>query len=723
MKGRYIEDLINWYIDQPLAQNEAGINTLSREDAYVDLAVLSARKVDLEWSNSDRKALLEMKHIQSEGIAINDIWEPDDQLVIVRGVAGIGKSTLIKRYVLKWARDEILAGENNKNDKVNFLFFFECRELNTMKDLKTFQELLKSKYPEIYKLITMEDLQNIAGQIMIIIDGLDELEGIYIDNASEVQQRQELSNAKTELVRNMINPKSLAVLKGHKTIACGRQKACDIVKENLLVKNIKIKSVEVCGFSTAKALEYIDLFFKHDPEKCVKVKQLMKKQNIRVLSNVPVFLWIICLLYSQDSCEYGIVIDTVTELYVYALIAFLKNHIRGCSDIFDNKNLFELVATREFGNIVISLAKLSVETYMNNKMVFTDEDIHGSIDCPIHLEQTGFIVKYQTGKFTADTYQFRHLVFQEFLCALYLCLIKDVSKYQTNRELSSCTPTIMGIDSLLKENSNKMFISFYQNLTAIHNKTRSYNAFITSPFKIRKYKQFIEKHSFNGKKSKEIIQQFIKIRDDGSRYLRCDPHDSFFEELLRNFKEIGYYIEEDILDFVRNADFYVITNQYNQAKVVEFLDALKVHKIERLIFHPSYDVFHLIDDELLRIMFWGRVPSLSIDINLVYRNIDLKKPEFWINKGNVYFCGTYLVGPLPLALKECTSEFKLSIDSEYDQNANIAELVRDLAVHVLSCGGKKRLELVYGSLTYHIWQDLNVIFGKEQFFEQSIVYR
>ena len=92
LKSRYIEDLIDWYVDQPLAQNEAGINTLSRED--VDLAVLSGEKVDLEWSNSDRKALMDMKHIQSENISINHIWEPNDQLVVVRGIAGIGLSLI-----------------------------------------------------------------------------------------------------------------------------------------------------------------------------------------------------------------------------------------------------------------------------------------------------------------------------------------------------------------------------------------------------------------------------------------------------------------------------------------------------------------------------------------------------------------------------------------------------------------------------------------------------
>ena len=71
-------------------------------------------------------------------------------------------------------------------------------------------------------------------------------------------------------------------------------------------------------------------------------------------------------------------------------------------------------------------------------MVFTDNDINGTVKCPIHLEQTWPIVKYPAGRFAVDTYQFRHLAFQEFLSPLYLCLVKGVSKYNMNRELSSC---------------------------------------------------------------------------------------------------------------------------------------------------------------------------------------------------------------------------------------------------------------------------------------------
>ena len=112
--------MIEWVIDQPFNLNSSdGTNPMSREQGYVDLAVLTGKQADNEWKNSDREAIMEMKHLQIQSIDINDLWIKTDQFVVVRGVAGIGKSTLIQRYVLKWAKDEILNGLN----KIDFLLF------------------------------------------------------------------------------------------------------------------------------------------------------------------------------------------------------------------------------------------------------------------------------------------------------------------------------------------------------------------------------------------------------------------------------------------------------------------------------------------------------------------------------------------------------------------------------------------------------------------------
>ena len=115
---------------------------------FIDLAVLAGEKVNTEWLNSYREAIMNLNYLQQESIGINDIWQPTDQLVFVRGVAGIGKSTLINRYVQKWANDEIL--NDGDGCRIDFLLHFECRDLNTMTNINILEDLIRLKYPQIF---------------------------------------------------------------------------------------------------------------------------------------------------------------------------------------------------------------------------------------------------------------------------------------------------------------------------------------------------------------------------------------------------------------------------------------------------------------------------------------------------------------------------------------------------------------------------------------------
>ena len=75
------------------------------------------------------------------------------------------------------------------------------------------------------------------------------------------------------------------------------------------------------------------------------------------MSSVPVLLWVMCLLYSED---FGEEINSSTEIYTYGLFTFLKTHLQSNKNLED-QNLKALVSTKEFSEIVYSLSKLSVK--------------------------------------------------------------------------------------------------------------------------------------------------------------------------------------------------------------------------------------------------------------------------------------------------------------------------------------------------------------------------
>ncbi|XP_066923559.1 nucleotide-binding oligomerization domain-containing protein 2-like [Clytia hemisphaerica] len=202
--------------------------------------VVPSTVVDREWSNSDRAALMEQENFPKPTmhITIDQVLLPEDELVFLRGIGGIGKTSLLDMLTLKWAKDEIpdlLA--------IEFVFKFTCRDLNdTSGKFSNIQELFELKFPEVFESITFDDLMEISDRVLVIVDGLDELKDIFVDSNFAASSADSLA----QLVFTLLDPKG-DWLKNHKVLACGRPKAIEHVKTNL-PRNSKRKTIEVCGF-------------------------------------------------------------------------------------------------------------------------------------------------------------------------------------------------------------------------------------------------------------------------------------------------------------------------------------------------------------------------------------------------------------------------------------------------------------------------------------------
>ena len=425
----------------------------NREEIYIDLTVVDSSVVQEKISIWDREALIDRKQENhQESIRLDEIIQQDDESVYIRGVGGTGKTTMLEMFVLRWAKRSL---KESITPQLEFVFLFTCREINFLDGIKTIEQLFKQKFPEVFSIISLADLESIADRVLIIIDGLDELQDINNFHNTD------LKPSNLSLVSSLVDTNN-GVLKNHKVIACGRPKACEFVKQKFLHK--QVKTIEVCGFKEENVIKYIDRFFNQNKDKAIQVKKALKSSsNLKVMATVPVFLWVICSVYSEELITKPL--NTYTELYTYSTLIFLRNHFRGDSQQ-KNMPLFEVLNCNEIMNSVYALMKLSVQTYMENKVLFTDSDLR-RFSCATPLEKTGFIVKYNRGGHQEAVYQFKHLVLQEFFCGLRLSVKKWVSPYLQNRELLSCAPIIFGIHRLLKENENKLFVGFFRKLLDI----------------------------------------------------------------------------------------------------------------------------------------------------------------------------------------------------------------------------------------------------------------
>uniref|UniRef100_A0A7M5V3D0 NACHT domain-containing protein n=1 Tax=Clytia hemisphaerica TaxID=252671 RepID=A0A7M5V3D0_9CNID len=585
LRQRYVDDLIHWFLDQPLSTTNVGNKSLSREEAYIDLAVISSASVDREWSNSDRQTLMEQRYLEFESIEMQDIVKDTDQLVVVRGVAGVGKSSYIQMLALKWAKREIM---NTLSNKIDFLFTFTCREINTLPDLSGIEDLLQKTYPKIFKYVTLSDLQMLTNRILIVVDGLDELSGMYQENPTN-----QMSN-NAQVTMQIIDTKNID-LKGHKTIACGRPNACEKVQK-AFSKTQHTKRVEVCGFRNAMIKTYVQSFFKNDTERLEKVLEVIKRSgNLQAMASVPIFLWVICSIYAED-CD--IEIHSVTELYVYGLLVFLKNHLKGCMDI-KNKTLQDIANSPTIGEIVYSLAKLSTKTYMKHQVIFTQDDME-SLNCTIQMQQTGFITKLSTGNIYKEWYQFKHLSFQEFLSALYLCLSKGNTVFNQKRELSSCKQSIIGIHYLSTDGQNTVFNDLYKNLQEIHKRNSSFIDTLKAPLISLSYKSYLKDTL---KWSKNLSQ----LIEDNYFYIGLTNRD-----FLNGFRESGFSLSKNQIKKFRYVSSAMIMMSHNlrhhQETILQLLDLLNITKID------SYIVDYNATEEMFTTTFYKFVNMIMKDI-------------------------------------------------------------------------------------------------------------
>ena len=450
LKEKYLKELLTWML---VGCDGITCDVVSREKAFVNLAIIEAQLMDKDWNDGDRDFHMKTKHFERTSITLEEILSREDDFVVVRGIAGIGKTSMVDSYVLKWAKHELLNGNENNPLQIDFLFKLTCRNINTFTNISTAEQLLRTEYGNVLKDVEFEDLEDISHRILILLDGADELQSLH-----------QISNAETrplsgqiKSVYDLIDIRS-NFLTGHKTIIVARPEACQII-DATFKSVVIIKMIEICGFNPRSVCVYVDNYFGKNIITAQIVKQKIEEsENLTVMASIPVFTWVICAVFNEDiNIESP---RTTTHLCTYACLLFIRNHLKQTfRNLFpSNCSLLEVINNTNVVKVILSLAKLSKSTLKHKKVVFFDTDL-SSVKSPIAIESTGFIEKNQR----KNIYQFRHMVLQEYLAALYLYLkSSNLTKVFHENNYRSCIPIIAAFSGI--ENAeNTEPIAFFIN--------------------------------------------------------------------------------------------------------------------------------------------------------------------------------------------------------------------------------------------------------------------
>ncbi|XP_071028941.1 NLR family CARD domain-containing protein 3-like isoform X1 [Oncorhynchus clarkii lewisi] len=342
-------------------------------------------------------------------IKCNDIFKPltgqdkPIRTVLTKGVAGIGKTVSVQKFILDWA-------EGKANQDVQFVFSFPFRELNLMKEDKhTFIELLNH-----FSMETKQSGISIYNKykVLFIFDGLDECR-LPLDFQKnkicwDVTESTSVDVLLTNLIKGNLLPSALLWITTRPAAA------------NKIPSRCVDQVTEVRGFNDPQKEEYFRKRFSDEDLASRIISHIKTSRSLHIMCHIPVFCWISATvlehMLKQKREEMP---KTLTEMYTHLVVFHTKQK---------NEKYLGKEETGPHWNkeSVLSLGKLAFQQLVKGNLIFYEEDLkEAGIDVNEASVCSGLctqLFKEECVLYQDKVFCFVHLSIQEFLAAVYVFL-------------------------------------------------------------------------------------------------------------------------------------------------------------------------------------------------------------------------------------------------------------------------------------------------------------
>ncbi|KAL0167093.1 hypothetical protein M9458_038937, partial [Cirrhinus mrigala] len=384
-------------------------------EIYTELYITESESGEINNEHEVRQIEAQSRRAATEDIPIkcNDIFRPlpgqdkTIRTVLTKGVAGIGKTVSVQKFIVDWA-------EGKENQGVQLIFPLPFRELNLMKDKTlSLSDLLHVFFPETKEIDICID----EHKVLFIFDGLDECR-LSLDFQSDMRLCDRSESASVDmLLMNLIVgnlfPSALIWI-------TSRPAAADLVPSECVHR-----VTEVRGFSDHQKEEYFRKRISDQTLADTIITHLKSSRSLHIMCHIPVFCWISATVLERmlSKAESGEIPKTLTQMYTHFLI--IQTNIKHEKD-YEKKV--------EDEDMVVKLGKLAFEQLVKGNLIFYEEDLR---ECGIDETEASVysglctqIFREEFGLYQGKVFCFVHLSIQEHLAALYAHLrftIKNIN--------------------------------------------------------------------------------------------------------------------------------------------------------------------------------------------------------------------------------------------------------------------------------------------------------
>uniref|UniRef100_A0A8C1PDD0 Uncharacterized protein n=1 Tax=Cyprinus carpio TaxID=7962 RepID=A0A8C1PDD0_CYPCA len=396
------------YIFEGNKENDTDLKTV-----YTELFITEGDMKDVNHEHEILKIddAFRTKKTQDKPIKCNDIFtelrkKNEEKIVLTKGVAGIGKTVSVHKFILDWA-------EGNTNQDIECVFLLPFREINMIKDKGvSLHEFLLKFYPELNDL----EKSNLYKErkLAFIFDGLDESRlplNFKSETLDTVEERSSVDVLFTSLVKGKLLPSALVWVTSRPAAA------------NQIPPRFVGLFTEVRGFTDEQKEDYFRKRITDETQASRIISHIKTSRSLYIMCHIPVFCWITATVLQDILIKNNTenISTTLTEMYIH----FLRIQMNMKSQKYDEQEESECTEHLKLNRkMILKLAKLAFKQLKKENIVFYEKDLK---ECHINVskdtEFTGMVAeifKKEDGLYKTKVFCFVHLSVQEFLAALHV---------------------------------------------------------------------------------------------------------------------------------------------------------------------------------------------------------------------------------------------------------------------------------------------------------------
>ncbi|XP_057184993.1 protein NLRC3-like isoform X2 [Triplophysa rosa] len=375
-------------------------------EIYTELYITESESGEISNEHEVRQIETQSRRTATEDTPIkcNDIFkalpaqDKPIRRVLTKGVAGIGKTVSVQKFILDWA-------EGKENQDVHLIFPLPFREINLMKNQTlNLLHLLHLFFPETKEM----EISSGEYKVLFIFDGLDECR-VSLDFHSSVRLCDVSESASVDVI--LTNLMAGNLLPSALIWITSRPAAADLIPSECVDR-----VTEVRGFTDKQKEEYFSKRISDESLNHRIISHLKSSRSLYIMCHIPVFCWISATVLERMLSEAeseGEIPKTLTQMYTHFLI--IQTHIKHQKDYEKKEQNDE--------DMIFKLGKLAFEQLVKGNVIFYDEDLR---ECGIDVAEASVysglctqIFREEFGWYQGKVYCFLHLSIQEHLAALY----------------------------------------------------------------------------------------------------------------------------------------------------------------------------------------------------------------------------------------------------------------------------------------------------------------